>query len=263
MKRPPRTWNLPTIVCSLVLTLLSATLAFVTPNSSAAAENLIRFGLPTDEYPPYLMKGPEGQLGIVGDAVTEIAKSTGFKLKIINLPSKRLRMMMAKGELDAIASATEWEADVSNYIWTRGIILVSDNIVLRTDQSSIAKNAADLKGKTVAVKSGLMYPSLDKMIADGDIISHSTKKFESLLRMIGRKHVEYGILDQNVAKWIIRKNRLTFSKPLRFISPGFDEVKYRIILRSKEWTPFLATFNKAIAKLKASDRWQAILNDYR
>jgi polar amino acid transport system substrate-binding protein len=252
-----------TVISRYVIALGVILLTSMQPVSVAADIAPLRFGIPTEEYPPYLIKGDNGSLGIVGDAFAEIAKMSGVKIKEINLPRKRLRKMMAKGELDALLSAVEWEKDVSNYVWTNGIILVSDNIVMRSDNKLPVKQVADLKGTSIAVKEGYKYPSLDPLITDGEITSHNAKKFENLLRMVERKHVDFGIIDENVAKWIIREEGLKFSSPLRFVSPGIDEVKYRIILLSKEWLPQVKVFNEALVKLKHSARWAEILDRYR
>ncbi|MBT4020315.1 MAG: transporter substrate-binding domain-containing protein [Alphaproteobacteria bacterium] len=252
-----------TMINGYFVALVALVFTLIQPVPVAAEELPLRFGIPTEEYPPYLVKGDDGTLGIVGDAFSEIAKMSGIRITEVNLPRKRLRKMMAKGKLDAIFSAIEWEDDVSRYVWTNGIILVSDNIVMRADSNLRVRQTADLKGKSIVVRADYKYPSLDPLITNGEVTSHKANKFENLLRMVERKHVDLGIIDQNVAKWIIRKEGLKFSAPLRFVSPGFDEVQYRVILLSKKWLPQVDAFNEALAKLKHSERWQEILNQYR
>ena len=232
-------------------------------NHGNAETQVIRYGIPSEGYPPYEMGGERGLHGIVGDAFLEFAEQAGLKIKLVKAPRKRIRVLMDRGEIDVITGAIEWEDKADDYVWSRGIILVSDNIVMASDQASPAKNAKDLTGHSVVVMQDYMYPSLDKLIKSGDIKTHETDKFENLLRMVERKRVDFGIVDENVARWVIRDRGLDFEKPLRFVTPGFDEVQFRVIMLSKKWQPWVSKLDAAIAKFKRTDRWQEILQRYR
>jgi len=134
---------------------------------------------------------------------------------------------------------------------------------MTADRQENLTAGTQLKGMHVATRLGYVYPSLENMFTAGTIIQHKTRSFESLLKMVSLKRVDYGIIDVNVANWVIRKQGLKFSPPLYFMKPGFDEVEFRIILFSKKWNPFVKQFNVALSKFKASNEWQKIINKYR
>ncbi len=81
--------------------------------------------------------------------------------------------------------------------------------------------------------------------------------------MVDYKRVDYGIVDENVAKWVMRERNLKFDPPLYFATPGFDEVEYRIVLISQKWAPFVHKFNEALAKFKTGGGLHEILDRYR
>lgn len=208
----------------------AASLAFAVWNAAAADERTIRFGIPIEGYPPYLMNKDKALLGIVGDAFVAISNSIGYKTELIIVPEKRLDHMSERGQLDAVAGAIEWEDDAQKYTWTEGIIKVSDNVVMTKAHDTMSVTVDDLKGKHVALMLGYTYPSLEGLIKTGSFRSTRLRHFVGLLRVVDAGRVDYGILDQNVANWIIREKKLKLANNLRFSQPGFDEVFYRIVL---------------------------------
>jgi polar amino acid transport system substrate-binding protein len=170
---------------------------------------------------------------------------------------------MTRGKLDAVANALEWESDTTGWVWTEGIIRVSDNVVMTADRRAVIANLDELSGKLVVLMHGYTYPSLEEMIESGAIKSSRANRFESLLKMVEYKRVDYGIIDMNVAKWVMREKNLVFDPPLFFATPGFDEVEFRIILGSEKWAPFVRKFNEALAQFKLSGELEKILDKYR
>jgi len=234
-------------------------------NVSFAAENTIRFGIPAEEYPPYIMNKEGGFYGIVTDAYLEIAKSMGVETKLSIAPIKRLRVQAKMGELDAFPAAPEWESKSISQMFTDGIIKVSDNLIRRTNNKIPLNRPEDLSGLNLVLMEGYIYPSLETMIKNKFFHSVRAKHFASLLKMIEHARVDAGVLDKNVAQWIIRKNNLTFKNEIHFVEPGFDEVAYRIIFFSRQdrWKTFIKRFNAELKRFKKSQRWQQILNRYR
>lgn len=241
----------------------SMAVGLASPGPSHSQERTIRFGIFEGGYPPYLMAVDGGGFGIVGDTFVEIATAMGYRAKVVILPDKRLKRDFSDGRLDAVASALEWETKTTGYIWTDGIIRVSDNVVMTENRRKNIENLDELNGKTVVLLNDYTYPSLEQMIESGEIVSSRTSRFENILKMVDYKRVDYGIVDENVAKWVIRERNLKFDPPLYFATPGFDEVEFRIILSSREWAPFVEKFNESLARLKARGGLQEILNRYR
>jgi len=242
----------------------AASLAFAVWNAAAADERTIRFGIPIEGYPPYLMNKDKALLGIVGDAFVAISNSIGYKTELIIVPEKRLDHMSERGQLDAVAGAIEWEDDAQKYTWTEGIIKVSDNVVMTKAHDTMSVTVDDLKGKHVALMLGYTYPSLEGLIKTGSFRSTRLRHFVGLLRVVDAGRVDYGILDQNVANWIIREKKLKLANNLRFSQPGFDEVFYRIVLYPpKDWSAFVTSFNGALATFKMNGDLDKILDKYR
>ena len=246
-----------------VLFVILIAAGLVLPGFSHSQERLIRFGIPDVGYPPYLMRSAGDLHGIVGDTFVELASALGYHVEIVIQPVKRLRRDMKRGKIDAMANALEWESDTTNSVWTEGIIRVSDNVVMTADRQMDIANLDDLRDTKVVLMFGYTYPSLESMIETGAFEAHRTNRFESLLKMVDYKRVDYGIIDMNVARWVIRTNNLLFDPPLFFATPGFDEVEYRIILFSQKWAPFVQEFNAALVQFKSNGRLENILNKYR
>ena len=253
------------LVCRIsVLVSFAFGLGLMVTTLAGASERIIRFGIPEEGYPPYLMHVDEDINGIVGDVFVEIAKSLGYKADVVVLPEKRLLHQASLGKLDAVASALEWEDDTRTKFWTNGIISISDNLVTTKARRLNGNDLAALKGKHIALMHGYTYPSLENALKNGDLHPTRVKRFDSLLRMVDRGRVDYGILDQNVAKWVMREQDLKFAHGLHFVEPGFDEVQCRIILYpTKDWSSFVQEFNIALGALKAKGTWKKILDRYR
>ena len=179
----------------------------------------IRFGISEHNYPPYMMSAKEGQFGIGGDTFVAVSKSIGHHVNIVVLPQKRIRFRGKKGELDATANALEWEIDTTGMIWSNGIIRVSDNVVMIKGRRAEIITPNQLRGKSIVLMRGYIYPSLESMIKDKVITIARAPKFESLFRMIVSQRVDYGVLDQYVAKWVIRENNMAFAPGPAFCHP--------------------------------------------
>ena len=158
-------------------------------SASRADDNVIRFGVPDVGYPPYVMTTSGGSYGSIGDIFVEISHAIGFKVEVISLPEKRLRLYFESGKLNAIAGALEWEPDTSGYLWTKGVIQVSDNLVMLEEKNIDTASIEVPQGKSVTLKRGYQYPSLEKSIKSGLSTTHSAAMFNGKLtelKMDGR-----------------------------------------------------------------------------
>lgn len=246
-----------------ILLVFSVAAGLVIPGLGHSQDRPIRFGIFEEGYPPYLI-GTDGDLhGIIADTFVEIANAIGYQVELVIQPEKRIRRDMKRGKIDALASALEWENDTAGWIWTEGIIRVSDNVVMTADRQAVIANLDELRGKVVGLMLTYTYPSLEKMIASGSFEVSRSNQLKSLLKMIGYKRVDYGVVDEIVAKWVIREQNLNFDPPLFFVTPGFDEVEYRIVMISHNWAPFVREFNKALTEFKANGGLEKIRNKYR
>ncbi len=234
------------------------------PGSGSAQERVVRLGLSDAGYPPYLMQRSDSLYGIVGDVFVTVATSMNYRVEIIVLPKKRLEYHVKNGEIDAVAGALEWRGSDEGLVWTDGIIQVSDNVVSSRKKPADVANAAGLAGKNVALMNGYGYPSLDTSIKSGEIRVTRVQEFSSLLRMVAAERVDYGVLDRNVAYWVIRDQKLDLTSKLYFSTPGFDEVAFRIIFYpTRDWASFVVSFNSALKTFKRSAGWENTLSKYR
>jgi len=251
--------------CTEVFKIAALILLLLYPISGKAADTTIRFGLPEEQYPPYLMTGAGNLYGIIADTYLAITKLLGTQNEFEIASVKRLRIQIESGRLDAFPAALEWESLAVHGIATDGIIRVSDNLIVRRDNSAPIKGSDDLQGLKLALMQGYTYPSLTNMIKEETFHPIWAKQFISLLRMVEYGRVNVGVLDKNVANWVIRKNNLKFKEPIRFVEPGFDKVDYRIIFfpKNEKWAAFIEKFNAKLKEFKQSPRWQDILNRYR
>jgi hypothetical protein len=143
-----------------ILFVVAIAVGLASSGPSQSQEKTIRYGVLEAGYPPYFMSTEGGRLGIIGDTFMQKSKSLGYSVEPIVLPVKRVRLWEKRGELDAVADAVEWRGDLTGYVWTDGIIRVSDNVVMIGDRPA-GVTVANLFGKDVAIMSGYMYPSLE------------------------------------------------------------------------------------------------------
>lgn len=237
--------------------------SFINPSFAQSETKRIRLGLFDHEYPPYLMAPQNGRQGIVGDAFVEISKILGYKTTIIVLPKKRAQLELENGTIDAIASALEWKEHTPGSIWSNEIIKVSDNVVMLETKQNKVQLPDHLIGKEIALMEGFTYPALETFIQDGSITTSRMNSHANLLRMVDKGRVDFGILDENVAKWSVREEKLNFENALSYSRHGFDEVGYRLIMNSEQWRSFINQFNKALSKMKSDGSLDRILDKYR
>ena len=96
--------------------------------------------------------------GIVKDIGDELAARMKLKPKYIELPTKRVAMMVTKGDAHiSCLTNPKWEENSNNYHWSPVLFKGSDNFLIKKSQADKMKSITDLHGKRIGVYHGYVY----------------------------------------------------------------------------------------------------------
>jgi len=140
----------------LVRCSLCALLCFSAP--LAFSEELI-FTYWLEALEPFAIRnGAKLEGGIVKDIGDELAARMELKPKYIELPTKRVAIMVTEGDAHiSCLTNPKWEGNPENYHWSPVLFKGSDNFLIKQDQANKLKSIADLHGKRIGVYRGYVY----------------------------------------------------------------------------------------------------------
>ncbi len=185
-----------------------AALLLALPAGLRAAE--IVFIAPANHAMP-LMQFEDGQLksGILKDLGDAFAKRLGLEPRYITVPSKRVSMVLQRGDADCLCYALPGWLD-GEFDWSRPIMADGGVLVARADAPRI-RTLSELAGQRVGTVSGYRYPQLDEALGprflrdDGPTAEHSLRKL-----IAGRS--QYAIVEELMAGY---HQRIDPGHPLR------------------------------------------------
>ena len=130
--------------------------------------------------------------GIVKDIGDELAARMNLKPKYIELPTKRVAIMVTEGDAHiSCLTNPKWEGKPEDYHWSPVLFKGSDNFLIKQDQANKMKTIADFHGKRIGVYFGYTYSK--KISALFEQGKAESVQVDSL--SIGIKLIEMGRLD--------------------------------------------------------------------
>jgi glutamine transport system permease protein len=230
----------------------------VAPAASAVEGKTFTIGTDTTFAPFEFHNGSGDLVGIDMDLIRAIAKNQGFSVNIKSLGFNAALQALQSNQVDgviagmSITDARKQIFDFSDPYFTSGIqMAVAKN-------NDTIKSYADLKGKTVAVKSG----------SEGEAFANSIKdKYGFTVKALDQSATMYDDVkagnsvavfdDYPVLAYGIAQNN-----GLKIVTPKEQGSSYGFAVNKGQNADLLAAFNKGLANLKANGEYQAILDKY-
>lgn len=210
-------------------------------------------------YPPFEFEKDGDYTGIDIDLITAIAKDQGFDIEFSPMDFSGIIPALQAGQLDiAIAGMSITEerknvVDFSDPYFEAGLTLVvsSDN----TDIEALE----DLKGKTVAVKSGTTGAEFAR--ANESEYGYTVSQFEdspSMFQEVSNGNADVLIEDYPVIAYAISESGLD----LKTVGERLNGDEYGIAVLKGENAEVLKQINAGLQELRDSGEYEEILNKY-
>lgn len=223
-----------------------------------AEENVLRFNIPEQGFPPYLLSNPPS--GIMYDVMMEISARLGYGVKVVHIPAKRIELWIQDGKVDVQATAPAFQDNPEQFIFTDPVLSIRGVIFSRKGDPFHYRTAEDLFGLTIGTIRGYGYPSLDSYIDQGKIIRDDTRDELATLKKLAMGRVDVGVITEFVGRWILKKNPSLQDK-FNISTVAVDDTPLSFMM-NKKWKPFVTKFNKELSSLKENGELERIISKY-
>ena len=232
--------------------------AFATPQDKKVVLSINR------SWAPYLLINKETGLhgGLVLDALAEVSAQTGYQIDVELLPSKRSRIYLEQGKIDAKLKAREWVKDADHYYWTSPIVAVRDVVIFRKATPVTYQRPQDLRGKVIGARIGWGYPKLESLFQSGSAVREDAATDKAMLSMLLLGRTDAATMNVHVLKWYQSTND-RYRDEIAFAEPAIEDVGLRMYLsKQNDWRPFVKAFDAEISAMRKDGRLRAIIERY-
>lgn len=180
------------------------------------------------------------------------------------MPRKRLQVKLEDGSLDGIVIGMmpQWMDDErqKKYLWTAPFDIDHFALVSKAAKPFDPARARTLRGGTLGVTQGYVYPGLDDWITQSGLQRSAGLSDEKNIEKLLRGRVDCVIVSESMARYFIRTRKL--EQTLRvFPVPGQPtERRFLVQHRDARVYEYLAP---AVRKLRDDPSWQHTLNAYQ
>ncbi len=266
VESPFRMQNRPSCrICAILGALLFAHVA-LSPSASATQETaqqeqVFRFNISPNGYPPYLIVHQSQPSGIMWDVVTVVAQRLGYTVKAEQIPRKRVDQMLLEGYIDATPRAREWAEQPEQFLFTDPVVDIEEVFFVPANSGFSFESPEDLVSKTIVTHLGYQYPLLDPYFEEGRIRRFDVSRDKDMFTFVLHgDRFDAAVADRLVGKWILKNEGLR--EHFDITSESISNYGFRLMLR-KDWLPFAKKFNEELAKMKKNGELDAILANYR
>ena len=250
---------------ALCIALVLVCLLVVSPPAQALEKTIV-LGGPEGGWPPFFIQGAEGQpaRGIMADVLRAVASRLGYAMAKACYPEKRGMLYLREGDIDAWPKSVKWVDEPDNYLWTDPVLMSTDVLVFRASDPFPFRTIADLRGKSLGVIHGHVYPTLNRLFKQD--ITHRQKAItvKNMLKMLERGHVDGAVCNRHVVEWILRTDNDLRADEFSFSDATVDSAPYGFAFtRKKGWKEFIPRFNRELLLMRRDGRLQAILSRYK
>lgn len=249
------------LFATILLASPAITLAEEPVPTPAHSVEVLRLNVSPSGYPPYVIVTDNDHSGIIWDVVSRIADRLDFTLVAEKIPRKRVDQMLLRGFIDATPRAIEWTDTPEDFLFSDPIVRVQECIIVPADSPLNYTGPDDLRGKTVVTHLGYNYPTLEPLLANGELqrfdVSQDKDMFDYLIH---GERFDAAIADRLVGQWVIRQEQL--QGKVRFSEHSLTDFGFRLMFRP-DWHSFVERFNAELAALQASGELDEILSNYR
>ncbi|MBL3824326.1 MULTISPECIES: substrate-binding periplasmic protein [unclassified Marinobacter] len=254
--------------CRLSATLGTLLFALVTLSPSAFAsqeisqeEQVFRFNVSPNGYPPYLIVHQNQPSGIMWDVVSVVARRLGYTVIAEQIPRKRVDQMLLEGYIDGTPRAREWADDPEQFLFTDPVVDIEEVFFVPAQSGFSYESPDDLVSKTIVTHLGYRYPLLEPYFEEGRIRRFDVSRDKDMFTFVLHgDRFDAAVADRLVGKWILRNEGLR--QHFDITRESISNYGFRLMLR-KDWHSFANRFNEELAKMKENGELDAILANYR
>ena len=239
--------------------------------TATLASDPSRIRIATEEYPPYTSSGLR-HFGIDAHIIQKAFELEGVEVVYEFMPGARAFQATLKGHFDATVPWAMREDRKQHFHFPDPLIAVDDEFFFHRKDLKFSWNARKpdyslLKGKNIAAINGYDYgPAFQTAEKDGVINVTRVRKLELGFKMLTAGRVDLVISKERVAMFELQKlhpngSGKKFARTRERFSPkSFD---YLIVSKKAPNAAFFVeAFNRGLAKLKASGRYERFLQDF-
>lgn len=242
---------------------ISLTLTFAA-TADQASDSL---QIAASEFPPYEYSDQSllGVQGFSADLIRIVLKKMNVKIKRHSIyPWKRGLMMVYRGDIDAIHSASSTEERLK-YSWFPQEPLTTSSKVFLIKKENLKKlkyeSYEDLIGHTIGIVRGFNYPADFLSFVKTQDNYHEVVKIEQLFDMLRADRLDYIVSEANVANNIVKLKQLQneiviLNKPLQ-IKPMFLIFSKKRVSKS-----FVDKFSVELKSFKNTDEFFMLCKKY-
>lgn len=153
-----------------------------------------------------------GQLtgGMVKDIGDELALRMKLTPKYIELPTKRVDIMLKEGNAHiSCLTNPKWEQNPDDYHWSPVLFEGSDNFLVRKDQFESIKSIADFEGKRIGTYNGYVYSEqVTQLFEQGKAESVRVGNLTTAMRLVDMERLDTVIDFGSIIEYEIKKQHL-------------------------------------------------------
>ena len=148
--------------------------------------------------------------GMVKDIGDELAARMKLEAKYIELPTKRVAIMVTEGDAHvSCLTNPKWEENPKNYHWSPVLFQGSDNFLVKQDRVGSIKTISDLKGKRVGTYNGYVYREEIMVLFDkGEADAVQIGNLETGIRLVKMDRLDTVIDFGSILEYEIKKRNL-------------------------------------------------------
>lgn len=236
-------------------------LSLSTSAANESDQEIFRFNISPNGYPPYLIVDQKAPSGIMWDVVSLISQRLGYKVVARKIPRKRVDQMLLDGYIDGTSRAIEWTHEPESFLFTDPVVDIQEVFFTSKHNGETYHSPEDLFSKTVVAHLGYLYPELQPHFESGAIKRFDVPRERDMFNfLLHGEHFDAAVVDLLVGKWILKNEEL--QDQFTVSSGGISSYGFRVMLR-KESKPFAAEFNAELARIRKNGGLDAILANYR
>lgn len=211
-----------------------------------------------NDIPPYIFSA--SNTGIELDIAREALGASGYEVKFMSVPLGRLALMLALDKIDGALTLKE-SLDVSNIYFSKPYIRYQNVAVSLTKNNYFISDMDNLaERQVVAFQNAIKYLGNDfGAVAKASPDYRELARQDLQVNMLFRGRTEVIVLDINIFNYYRNKSHASYFELPVTIHPIFPENIYCAGFKNSK---IRIAFDKGVAQLRASGRYDEIINSY-
>lgn len=153
--------------------------------------------------PPYRIVTEQGVSGLYVDIFNEIANRMGWQVRYVEAPFRRVLYMMETGAVDVMLGPLKSEDRQQIMAFVEPIFPPEPKLFFYYRDEHRVNTYDDLRGKKIGVLSGARY--FDRFDSDTGLVIETASRYENLMKMLERGHVDLVLAPELVGRHTIKK----------------------------------------------------------